>query len=314
MARKYGSETASLPQVRRIAFVSLLILQYPRVLWPANRLAKRNQQPNPMSDSNDNLAAEKKLPRRRTKNRSVPLGHFAKLSGPGWPQGDHARRWLAGWQSLSRCDWRLRAIWPVPMMIFGVLMLSVWLRHFVHRRETVSRNQQTHQPGVGLGLADCRNAREPRLGHAAVLAGNGSNSAKFRDFRWRVRQLNLRGAFVRHRHSGGLGIRQRQHRHQGFRNQPQGNGCHRGVKLFWRGPLDGGRTGMGIFSPGSFPIRVYCLNRHQSSRDYRAIGNPDYWKEVILGSQRDRMATAANCSGHQYDLFAALLDASQGLG
>ena len=81
-----------------------------------------------MSDSNDNLAAEKKL---LAEANQKPLlsrwGTFAKLSGPGWLQGAITLGGgsLAGSLYLGVIGGYER-LWLQPlMMIFGVLMLSV---------------------------------------------------------------------------------------------------------------------------------------------------------------------------------------------
>ena len=81
-----------------------------------------------MSDSNDNLAAEKKL---LAEANQKPLlsrwGTFAKLSGPGWLQGAIT----LGGGSLGGSLYLgviggYELLWLQPlMMIFGVLMLSV---------------------------------------------------------------------------------------------------------------------------------------------------------------------------------------------
>ena len=81
-----------------------------------------------MSDSNDNLAAEKKL---LAEANQKPLlsrwGTFAKLSGPGWLQGAITLGGgsLAGSLYLGVIG-GYELLWLQPlMMIFGVLMLSV---------------------------------------------------------------------------------------------------------------------------------------------------------------------------------------------
>ena len=81
-----------------------------------------------MSDSNDNLAAEKKLLAEASQKPLLSRwGTFAKLSGPGWLQGAITLGGgsLAGSLYIGVIG-GYELLWLQPMMmIFGVLMLSV---------------------------------------------------------------------------------------------------------------------------------------------------------------------------------------------
>ena len=167
-----------------------------------------------MSDSNDNSSRRKNPPRGgQPKTAPCPLGHLRQAVRPRLAAGrDHPRWWFARWQPLHRGDWWLRAALAAAADddFRRADALGHRLRDALHRRETVSRDQQTHQPGARLGLAHRRDAGQPRVGHAAVLARHGRHSAKLRHSRGRQRQVLVRAAALCHRCGGGVVVRQRQ--------------------------------------------------------------------------------------------------------
>ena len=251
-----------------------------------------------MSDSNENLAREKKL---LSEVNQKPLlsrwGAFAKLSGPGWLQGAITLGGgsLAGSLYLGVIG-GYELLWLQPlMMIFGVLMLSVigYVTLSTGEKPFVAINKHIN-PVLGWGwlvaamLANLVWAMPQfSLGTAAlqqnfgILNGNGGEY-------WCALFLFCVGSVVVWSYDSGS----------------------KGVKIFetilklmvaivvlsffgvvvaMAGDLDWGAIFSGFipnFSLLSEPASKFTSIISESS-------NQEYWREVILDSQRDRMVTAA---------------------
>ncbi|MDP6892519.1 MAG: divalent metal cation transporter [Verrucomicrobiota bacterium] len=251
-----------------------------------------------MSDSNENLATEKKL---LAGVNQKPLlsrwGTFAKLSGPGWLQGAITLGGgsLAGSLYLGVIA-GYELLWLQPlMMIFGVLMLSV-IGHVTlstGEKPFVAINKHIN-PVLGWGwliaamLANLVWAMPQfSLGTAAIqqnfgiLDGEGGNY-------WCALLLFIIGSIVVWSYDSGS----------------------KGIKIFeiilkvmvaivvlsfvgvvvvMAKDLDWGAIFSGFipnFSLLSEPASKFTEIIAESS-------NQEYWREVILNSQRDRMVTAA---------------------
>ena len=251
-----------------------------------------------MSDSNDNLAAEKKL---LAEANQKPLlsrwGTFAKLSGPGWLQGAITLGGgsLAGSLYLGVIG-GYELLWLQPlMMIFGVLMLSVIGYVTLSTGEKPFRAINKHiNPVLGWGwliaamLANLVWAMPQFSLGTAAIQDNLSILEGDSNEKWCVLLLFVVGLVVVLAYDSG----------------------NTGIKVFeiilkvmvaivvlsffgvvvvmaddlkWREIFAGFIPNPGLlFEPASKFKEIIA----QSS-------NPDYWKEVILGSQRDRMVTAA---------------------
>ena len=251
-----------------------------------------------MSDSNENLAREKKI---LSEVNQKPLlsrwGTFAKLSGPGWLQGAITLGGgsLAGSLYLGVIG-GYELLWLQPlMMIFGVLMLSVigYVTLSTGEKPFVAINKHIN-PVLGWGwlvaamLANLVWAMPQfSLGTAAlqqnfgILNGNGGEY-------WCALFLFCVGSVVVWSYDSGS----------------------KGVKFFetilklmvaivvlsffgvvvaMAGDLDWGAIFSGFipnFSLLSEPASKFTSIISESS-------NQEYWREVILDSQRDRMVTAA---------------------
>ena len=251
-----------------------------------------------MSDSNENLAREKKI---LSEVNQKPLlsrwGTFAKLSGPGWLQGAITLGGgsLAGSLYLGVIG-GYELLWLQPlMMILGVLMLSVigYVTLSTGEKPFVAINKHIN-PVLGWGwlvaamLANLVWAMPQfSLGTAAlqqnfgILNGNGGEY-------WCALFLFCVGSVVVWSYDSGS----------------------KGVKIFetilklmvaivvlsffgvvvaMAGDLDWGAIFSGIipnFSLLSEPASKFTSIISESS-------NQEYWREVILDSQRDRMVTAA---------------------
>tara|TARA_B100000475_G_scaffold200519_1_gene185120 strand:- start:1173 stop:2798 length:1626 start_codon:yes stop_codon:yes gene_type:complete len=251
-----------------------------------------------MSDSNENLAREKKI---LSEVNQKPLlsrwGAFAKLSGPGWLQGAITLGGgsLAGSLYLGVIG-GYELLWLQPlMMIFGVLMLSVigYVTLSTGEKPFVAINKHIN-PVLGWGwlvaamLANLVWAMPQfSLGTAAlqqnfgILNGNGGEY-------WCALFLFCVGSVVVWSYDSGS----------------------KGVKIFetilklmvaivvlsffgvvvaMAGDLDWGAIFSGFipnFSLLSEPASKFTSIISESS-------NQEYWREVILDSQRDRMVTAA---------------------
>ena len=251
-----------------------------------------------MSDSNDNLAAEKKL---LAEANQKPLlsrwGTFAKLSGPGWLQGAITLGGgsLAGSLYLGVIG-GYELLWLQPlMMIFGVLMLSVIGYVTLSTGEKPFRAINKHiNPVLGWGwliaamLANLVWAMPQfSLGTAAIQDNLGILEGDSNE-KWCVLLLFVVGLVVVLAYdSGNTGIKV-------FEIILKVMVAivvlsFFGVVVVMAGDLKWGEIFAGFIpNPGLLfePASKFTEIIAQSS-------NPDYWKEVILGSQRDRMVTAA---------------------
>ena len=251
-----------------------------------------------MSDSNENLAREKKL---LSEVNQKPLlsrwGTFAKLSGPGWLQGAITLGGgsLAGSLYLGVIG-GYELLWLQPlMMIFGVLMLSVigYVTLSTGEKPFVAINKHIN-PVLGWGwlvaamLANLVWAMPQfSLGTAAIQQNFGMLNGNGGEY-WCALFLFCVGSVVVWSYDSGS----------------------KGVKIFetilklmvaivvlsffgvvvaMAGDLDWGAIFSGFipnFSLLSEPASKFTSIISESS-------NQEYWREVILDSQRDRMVTAA---------------------
>jgi len=251
-----------------------------------------------MSDSNENLAIEKRL---LEEVNQKPLlskwGTFAKLSGPGWLQGAITLGGgsLAGSLYLGVIA-GYELLWLQPlMMIFGVLMLSVigYVTLSTGEKPFVAINKHIN-PVLGWGwliaamLANLVWAMPQfSLGTAAIQQNFGVFDGAGGDY-WCALFLFIVGSIVVWSYDNGS----------------------KGIKIFeiilkvmvaivvlsffgvivvMAKDLDWGAVFSGFipnFSLLSEPASRFAAIIVESS-------NQEYWKEVILNSQRDRMVTAA---------------------
>ena len=251
-----------------------------------------------MSDSNDNPAAEKKL---LAEANQKPLlsrwGTFAKLSGPGWLQGAITLGGgsLAGSLYLGVIG-GYELLWLQPlMMIFGVLMLSVIGYVTLSTGEKPFRAINKHiNPVLGWGwliaamLANLVWAMPQfSLGTAAIQQNFGILDGESGNLICAVLLFVIGTAVVWAYDSGNTGIKV-------FEIILKVMVAivvlsFFGVVVVMAGDLKWGEIFAGFIpNPGLLfePASKFTEIIAQSS-------NPDYWKEVILGSQRDRMVTAA---------------------
>ena len=251
-----------------------------------------------MSDSNDNLAAEKKL---LAEANQKPLlsrwGTFAKLSGPGWLQGAITLGGgsLAGSLYLGVIG-GYELLWLQPlMMIFGVLMLSVIGYVTLSTGEKPFRAINKHiNPVLGWGwliaamLANLVWAMPQfSLGTAAIQQNFGILDGESGNLICAVLLFVIGTAVVWAYDSGKTGIKV-------FEIILKVMVAivvlsFFGVVVVMAGELEWGEIFAGFIpNPGLLfePASKFTDIIEQSN-------NPDYWKEVILGSQRDRMVTAA---------------------
>ena len=251
-----------------------------------------------MSDSNENLAREKKI---LSEVNQKPLlsrwGTFAKLSGPGWLQGAITLGGgsLAGSLYLGVIG-GYELLWLQPlMMILGVLMLSVigYVTLSTGEKPFVAINKHIN-PVLGWGwlvaamLANLVWAMPQfSLGTAAIQQNFGMLNGNGGEY-WCALFLFCVGSVVVWSYDSGS----------------------KGVKIFetilklmvaivvlsffgvvvaMAGDLDWGAIFSGFipnFSLLSEPASKFTSIISESS-------NQEYWREVILDSQRDRMVTAA---------------------
>ena len=251
-----------------------------------------------MSDSNDNPPAEKKL---LAEANQKPLlsrwGTFAKLSGPGWLQG----ALTLGGGSLAGSLYLgvirgYELLWLQPlMMIFGVLMLSVIGYVTLSTGEKPFRAINKHiNPVLGWGwliaamLANLVWAMPQfSLGTAAIQQNFGILDGESGNLICAVLLFVIGTAVVWAYDSGNTGIKV-------FEIILKVMVAivvlsFFGVVVVMAGELEWGEIFAGFIpNPGLLfePASKFTDIIEQSN-------NPDYWKEVILGSQRDRMVTAA---------------------
>ena len=251
-----------------------------------------------MSDSNDNLASEKKL---LAEANQKPLlsrwGTFAKLSGPGWLQGAITLGGgsLAGSLYLGVIG-GYELLWLQPlMMIFGVLMLSVIGYVTLSTGEKPFRAINKHINQVlGSGwliaamLANLVWAMPQfSLGTAAIQQNFEILDGEYGNLICAVLLFVIGTAVVWAYDSGNTGIKV-------FEIILKVMVAivvlsFFGVVVVMAGELEWGEIFAGFIpNPGLLfePASKFTDIIEQSN-------NPDYWKEVILGSQRDRMVTAA---------------------
>ena len=251
-----------------------------------------------MSESNDNLAAEKKL---LAEANQKPLlsrwGTFAKLSGPGWLQGAITLGGgsLAGSLYLGVIG-GYELLWLQPlMMIFGVLMLSVIGYVTLSTGEKPFRAINKHiNPVLGWGwliaamLANLVWAMPQfSLGTAAIQDNLGILEGDSNE-KWCVLLLFVVGVVVVLAYdSGNTGIKV-------FEIILKVMVAivvlsFFGVVVVMAGDLEWGEIFAGFIpNPGLLfePASKFTDIIAKSS-------DPAYWKEVVLSSQRDRMVTAA---------------------
>ena len=251
-----------------------------------------------MSDSNENLAIEKRLLKELNQKPLLSKwGTFAKLSGPGWLQGAITLGGgsLAGSLYLGVIA-GYELLWLQPlMMIFGVLMLSVigYVTLSTGEKPFVAINKHIN-PVLGWGwliaamLANLVWAMPQfSLGTAAIQQNFGIFDGAGGDY-WCALFLFIVGSIVVWSYDSGS----------------------KGIKIFeiilkvmvaivvlsffgvivvMAKDLDWGAVFSGFipnFSLLSEPASRFAAIIAESS-------NQEYWKEVILNSQRDRMVTAA---------------------
>ena len=251
-----------------------------------------------MSEPNDPLAAEKSL---LAEANQKPLlsrwGTFAKLSGPGWLQGAITLGGgsLAGSLYLGVIG-GFELLWLQPlMMIFGVLMLSVIGYVTLSTGEKPFRAINKHiNPVLGWGwliaamLANLVWAMPQfSLGTAAIQQNFGILEGRIGEYICAILLFLIGGAVVWAYDSGSTGIKI-------FEIILKvmvavvvlsffGVVIVMAKDLEWSAILTGFIPNPGLlFEPASKFTEIIT----QSS-------NPDYWREVILSSQRDRMVTAA---------------------
>jgi len=251
-----------------------------------------------MSEPNDPLAAEKSL---LVEVNQKPLlsrwGTFAKLSGPGWLQGAITLGGgsLAGSLYLGVIG-GFELLWLQPlMMIFGVLMLSVIGYVTLSTGEKPFRAINKHiNPVLGWGwliaamLANLVWAMPQfSLGTAAIQQNFGILEGRIGEYICAILLFLIGGAVVWAYDSGSTGIKI-------FEIILKVMVAvvvlsFFGVVIVMAKDLDWGAILTGFIpNPGLLfePASKFTEIITQSS-------NPDYWREVILSSQRDRMVTAA---------------------
>ena len=251
-----------------------------------------------MSESNDNLAAEKKLLAEANQKPLVSRwGTFAKLSGPGWLQGAIT----LGGGSLGGSLYLgviggYELLWLQPlMMIFGVLMLSVIGYVTLSTGEKPFRAINKHiNPVLGWGwliaamLANLVWAMPQfGLGTAAIQQNFEILDGEYGKYICAVLLFVICAAVVWAYDSGNTGIKV-------FEIILKvmvaivvlsffGVVVVMASELKWGEIITGFIPNPGLlFEPASKFTEVIA----QSS-------DPDYWREVILSSQRDKMVTAA---------------------
>ena len=251
-----------------------------------------------MSESNDYLSNEKAL--LEEVNQKPLLSRwvtFAKLSGPGWLQGAITLGGgsLAGSLYLGVIG-GFELLWLQPlMMIFGVLMLSVIAYVTLSTGEKPFRAINKHiNPVLGWGwliaamLANLVWAMPQfSLGTAAIQQNFGVLDGEWGNHICAILLFLIGGAVVWAYDSGSKGIKI-------FEIILKVMVAvvvlsFFGVVVVMAKDLDWGSILTGFIpNPGLLfePASKFTEIIAQSS-------NPDYWREVILSSQRDRMVTAA---------------------
>ena len=251
-----------------------------------------------MSDSNDSFAAEKNL---LAEANQKPLlsrwGTFAKLSGPGWLQGAITLGGgsLAGSLYIGVIG-GYELLWLQPlMMIFGVLMLSVIGYVTLSTGEKPFRAINKHiNPVLGWGwliaamLANLVWAMPQfGLGTAAIQQNFGILDSDHGKYICALLLFVIGAAVVWSYDSGNKGVKV----FEIILKIMVGVVVLSffGVVIVMSGELEWGAIFAGF-------IPNFSLLFEPASKFTGIIaesGDPDYWKDIILGSQRDRMVTAA---------------------
>ncbi|MDP6084178.1 MAG: divalent metal cation transporter [Verrucomicrobiota bacterium] len=251
-----------------------------------------------MSDSNDSFAAEKNL---LAEANQKPLlsrwGTFAKLSGPGWLQGAITLGGgsLAGSLYIGVIG-GYELLWLQPlMMIFGVLMLSVIGYVTLSTGEKPFRAINKHiNPVLGWGwliaamLANLVWAMPQfGLGTAAIQQNFGILDSDNGKYICALLLFVIGAAVVWSYDSGNKGVKV----FEIILKIMVGVVVLSffGVVIVMSGELEWGAIFAGF-------IPNFSLLFEPASKFTGIIaesGDPDYWKDIILGSQRDRMVTAA---------------------
>ena len=251
-----------------------------------------------MSDSNDSFAAEKNL---LAEANQKPLlsrwGTFAKLSGPGWLQGAITLGGgsLAGSLYIGVIG-GYELLWLQPlMMIFGVLMLSVIGYVTLSTGEKPFRAINKHiNPVLGWGwliaamLANLVWAMPQfGLGTAAIQQNFGILDSDNGKYICALLLFVIGAAVVWSYDSGNKGVKV----FEIILKIMVGVVVLSffGVVIVMSGELEWGAIFAGF-------IPNFSLLFEPASKFTGIIaesGDPDYWKDIILGSQRDRMVPAA---------------------
>ena len=167
-----------------------------------------------MSDSNDNLAAERTL-LAEASQKPLPArwGTYAKLSGPGWLQGAITLGGgsLAGSLYIGVIG-GYELLWLQPlMMIFGVLMLSVIGYVTLSTGEKPFHAINKHiNPVLGWGWLIAAMLANLVWAMPQFSLGTAAIQQNFGILRRRQRQVLVRPAALCHRCGGGVVVRQRQ--------------------------------------------------------------------------------------------------------
>ena len=251
-----------------------------------------------MSDSNDPLSAEKNLLAEANQKPILSRwGTFAKLSGPGWLQGAITLGGgsLAGSLYIGVIG-GYELLWLQPlMMIFGVLMLSVIGYVTLSTGEKPFRAINKHiNPVLGWGwliaamLANLVWAMPQfGLGTAAIQQNFGILDSDNGKYICALLLFVIGAAVVWSYDSGNKGVKV----FEIILKIMVGVVVLSffGVVIVMSGELEWGAIFAGF-------IPNFSLLFEPASKFTGIIaesGDPDYWKDIILGSQRDRMVTAA---------------------
>ena len=251
-----------------------------------------------MSDSSDHLSAEKSLlVEANQKTLLSRWGTFAKLSGPGWLQGAITLGGgsLAGSLYLGVIG-GYELLWLQPlMMIFGVLMLSVIGYVTLSTGEKPFRAINKHiNPVLGWGwliaamLANLVWAMPQfSLGTAAIQQNFGILDSDSGNYICALLLFAIGSVVVWSYDSGNKGVKF----FEIILKIMVGVVVLSffGVVIAMFGELEWGAIFAGF-------IPNFSLLSEPASKFTGIIaesGDPDYWKDIILSSQRDRMVTAA---------------------
>ena len=251
-----------------------------------------------MSDSNDPLAAEKIL-LAEASQKPLPArwGTFAKLSGPGWLQGAITLGGgsLAGSLYLGVIG-GYELLWLQPlMMIFGVLMLSVIGYVTLSTGEKPFRAINKHiNPVLGWGwliaamIANLVWAMPQfSLGTAAIQQNFGILESDSGKYICALLLFIIGTAVVWSYDSGNKGVKV-------FEIILKIMVAIIVLSFFGVVVVMSGTLDWGAIFTGFIPNPNLLLEPAEKFKDIIAqSSDAEYWKDVILGSQRDVMVTAA---------------------